>query len=516
MSRRRVLYLVSISLFIGLASMLLRHLVSSPNSKLKLFSNMSTQNAAKERGVIVVGSGLAGLTAASTLISHGIRVQMLERAAKPGGNSMKASSGINGAPTKYQPGPPFSDTFFHADTVKSAGAVYQTSFKKERESLIGTLTNRSAAAIEWLTEEKGVNLSVVAQLGGHSFPRTHRGAGKLPPGASLVTTLLKSLKESPLFELDTECTVTKVLKPSTAVTGVEYLCGEKKEPKRAEGPVIFATGGFAGDAHGMLAKYRPDLAGFPSTNDPRPGSQDLLTAIGAQLLDMEQVQVHPTSFIDPANPSSPVKFLAAELLRGEGGVLLFEGKRFVNEMETRKVVTEAITNLPISKLENQDEKVKQWEILLILDEGVYKNASSHIDFYLWKKLMRKATIKDLGPTALASLKDYASGAAGHSTDLFKRDSFGHWELHDVTEDSVVYVGTVTPAVHFTMGGALISAKGEVIGEDGKGIEGIWAAGEVSGGVHGENRLGGSSLLECVVFGRVVGDEAARYLQAAKE
>lgn len=506
MSRRRVFLLISISLFIGLTSMLLRHLVSSPTSKLGLFSTMSTSTTAKEKGVIVVGSGLAGLTAASTLVSHGIRVQMLERAAKPGGNSMKASSGINGAPTKYQPGPPFSDTFFHADTIKSAGSVFNT-MRKERESLIDTLTNRSAEAIEWLTKEKGVDLSVVAQLGGHSFPRTHRGAGKTPPGASLVTTLLTSLKTSPLFTLDTSCTVTKVLKPSSTVTGVEYVCGEEKEKKEAHGPVIFATGGFAGDAHGMLAKYRPDLAGFPSTNDPRPGSQDLLTAIGAQLLDMEQVQVHPTSFIDSANPSSPVKFLAAELLRGEGGILLFEGKRFVNEMETRKVVTEAITKLPEIKVQD----VKQWKVQLVLDEGVYKNASSHIDFYLWKKLMRKTTIKDLGPVALASLKDYASGAAGHSTDLFGRESFGHWELHDVDEDCIVYVGIVTPAVHFTMGGALISAKGEVLDKSGKGIEGVWAAGEVSGGVHGENRLGGSSLLECVVFGRIAGDSAAEYM-----
>lgn len=465
----------------------------------------------KDKGVIVVGSGLAGLTAASTLVSHGIPVHLLERAVKPGGNSMKASSGINGAPTKYQPGPPFSDTFFHADTVKSAGSVFQI-MRNERESLISTLTNQSAEAIEWLVNEKGVDLSVVAQLGGHSYPRTHRGAGKTPPGASMVTTLLASLKTSPLFKLETSCTVTKVIKASTSVSGVEYVCGEEKEHKEAHGPVIFASGGFAGDAHGMLAQYRPDLAGFPSTNDPRPGSQSLLTAVGAQLLDMEQVQVHPTSFIDLKDPASPVKFLAAELLRGEGGCLLFEGKRFIDEMETRKVVTDAITQLPPSKLKNGP---KQWDIQLVLDEGVYKNASSHIDFYLWKGLMRKTTVGELGPIALSTIKDYAAAAAGHVTDFFRREYFGHWGLHDVSEDSIVYVGTVTPAVHFTMGGVIISAQGEVLDADGKAIEGLWAAGEVTGGVHGENRLGGSSLLECVVFGRVVGDEAAEFVGAEK-
>ncbi|KUJ10095.1 Flavocytochrome c [Mollisia scopiformis] len=485
--------------------MLLRHLISTPSSRFIMATS-------KDKTVIVVGSGLAGLTAASTLVSHGICVHLLERAAKPGGNSMKASSGINGAPTKYQPGPPFSDTFFHADTIRSAGSVFQT-MKKERESLISTLTNQSAEAIEWLVEENGIDLSVVAQLGGHSFPRTHRGAGKTPPGASMVSTLLTSLKSSPLFHLDTSCTVTKVLKPSSVVSGVEYICTGEKTPKKALGPVISATGGFGGDANGMLAQYRPDLAGFPSTNDPRPGSQPLLTVVGAQLLDMEQIQIHPTSFIDPANPLNPVKFLAAELLRGEGGVLLFQGKRFVDEMQTRKVVTDAITRLPAQTAEGGP---RQWDVQLVLDEGVYENASSHIDFYLWKGLMRKSTIADLGTAAFSTLRDYAAAAAGHASDSFNRESFGHWKLHAVKEDSVVYVSTVTPAVHFTMGGVLISEKGEVVDESGKPIRGLWAAGEVTGGVHGENRLGGSSLLECVVFGRVVGEQAAKFVKGEEE
>lgn len=458
--------------------------------------------ATKNYAAIVVGSGLAGLSAASELIAHGIPVKLLERSAKPGGNSIKASSGINGAPTKYQKG---EDTSFYNDTLKSAGAVL-SDFTKQRESLISTLTNSSKDAVYWLVDEKGVDLSVVAQLGGHSFPRTHRGAGKTPPGAAIVTTLLQSLKESPLFTLETSAVVTKVLQSEGGgVEGVEYAT--ESETKALRGPVIFASGGFAGDAVGMLAEYRLDLAGFPSTNEPRPGSQPLLTAVGAQLLDMDLVQVHPTSFVDSKDPLNPVKFLAAELLRGEGGILLYDGKRFVNEMETRKNITKAISTLPV-----RDSLPKQWDVQLVLDEGVYSKASSHIDFYLWKGLMHKKTVGDLGGDAFETIQKYSSIVKGDTAagDSFGRQSFGHWTSTDVTNDSIVYVGRVTPAVHFTMGGITINEQSEVLNAAGKPIKGLWAAGEVIGGLHGENRLGGSSLLECVVFGRIAGKKVADY------
>ncbi|KAG9236562.1 FAD binding domain-containing protein [Amylocarpus encephaloides] len=495
MSPIRVLKIVLISLLTLFLSMILKNFLST-------MSAPSFQNAASKQ-VIVVGSGLAGLSAASTLVKHGITVHLLERSAKPGGNSMKASSGINGAPTKYQSG---TDTTFYSDTIKSVGSVLSTA-KEQRESLITTLTNSSSSAVSWLVDEKGVDLSIVAQLGGHSFPRTHRGAGQTPPGASIITTLLKSLKESSLFHLETSCLVTNVLKSENEITGVEY--SHEEQTKQIQGPVVFASGGFAGDAQGMLSTYRPDLAGFPSTNEPRPGSQNLLTRVGAQLLDMDLVQVHPTSFVDPKDPLNPVKFLAAEMLRGEGGLLLQDEKRFVNEMDTRKNVTEAIMKGPSDR-----SLPRQWtNVQLILDEGVFAQAASHVGFYLWKGLMEKTTVSSLGEDALQSLQEYANIVAGDIPDPLERQSFGHWTLREVLPTSVVYVGRVTPAVHFTMGGVVISPQSEVLNADHTPIKGLWAAGEVTGGIHGENRLGGSSLLECAVFGRLAGEEAAKYVGA---
>lgn len=499
MNYRRVFLLFSIPLLVGLTSMLWKQIMSA-TTQLPLRTS-STEHA------IVVGSGLAGLTAASHLISQNVPVHLLERSVKPGGNSIKASSGVSAAPTRFQPGRPYLDTSFCDDTIKSAGSVLATK-TKEREKLIQTLTNSSKGAIDWLVDEKGVDLSVVAQLGGHSFPRTHRGAGKTPPGAAIITTLLASLKESPLFQLETSAVVTKVLKGEHGVEGVEYT--HESESKTLHGPVIFASGGFAGDAHGMLAEYRPDLAGFPSTNDPRPGSQHLLTEIGAQLLDMDQVQVHPTSFVDPKDPLNPVKFLAAEILRGEGGILLYDGYRFINELETRKVVTEAIMKLPIKA---GSGTLRQWFVQLVLDEGAYLHAKSHIDFYLWKGLMQKKTINELGTNSLKSISDHCEAAKGEKEHPNGRTVFGNWALGEPTGEEIVYVGWVTPAVHFTMGGVGINERAEVLGADQKPIGGLWAAGEITGGIHGQNRLGGSSLLECLVFGKIAGDELVKSLHS---
>lgn len=470
------------------------------HSSLHMFSTILDDDMSS-KCAIVVGSGLAGLSAASQLIKHNVVVRVLERAAKPGGNSIKASSGINGAPTIYQPVPEPGDAFY-SDTTKSAGSRMST-FTVQRQELIKTLTEGSAGAIRWL-DEAGVDLSKVAQLGGHTYARTHRGGGA-PPGFAIISALLKGLQASPLFHLQTSCTVTKVLLEKKRVIGVEYMDANGNY-EELHGPVIFTSGGFGGDAQGLLAQYRPDLAGYPSTNDPRPGTQPLLTEAGAQLIDMDSIQVHPTGFVDPADPTSPLKFLAAEVLRGEGGILLLNGRRFVNELDTRENVANAITSTPPTS-----ESPRQWEVRLVLDEATYDAAKSHVDFYIFKGLMRKTTVSKLGPVALDSIKAYASTVAREIDDPFGRTFFGNWALRDPTVESVVFVGTVTPIVHYTMGGVLINEKSEVLTKDGKRIEGVWAAGEITGGIHGDNRLGGSSLLECVVFGRIAGDQCAEFL-----
>ena len=446
MTKRRALFLVFLSIFIPITAVLYQRL----RATVPLFQKAApivTKMASEKPPVIVVGAGLAGLAASYSALEAGApAVRLLERGPKAGGNSIKASSGINGAPTKYQNVELYGlDTSFFSDTVVSAGTKLSASvaqpIREHREKLISTLTNRSASAIDFLVE-LGVDLSVVTMLGGHSIPRTHRGSGKTPPGAAIVTTLLNRLKEKgDRFQLLTESEVTKLLTdPNTgAVTGVEYRALNKVAesetdadatpvPQRVflHGPVIFTTGGFGGDTHGLLQKYRPDLAGLPSTNDPRPGSHPILSAAGAKLVDMESVQIHPTGFVDPKDPNARLKFLAAEMLRGEGGILLFNGQRFVNELDTREKVSSVIMDLPQSA--DDEGGLRQWDIQILLDPGACARAENHVAFYMWKGLLQKKKVSELDDVTRQTVKEYAAVVRGEAKDEFGRLNFGHWNL----------------------------------------------------------------------------------------
>ncbi|BEJ17856.1 hypothetical protein CspHIS471_0701240 [Cutaneotrichosporon sp. HIS471] len=468
---------------------------------------MSTSTPAPR--VIVVGSGLAGLSAAYMALERGAPVHLLDRAPKPGGNSIKASSGINGAGTPAQAAAGISDSpeIFMADTTKSAGERYRAPEQVvDRAALIRKLSAESAAAVAWLVDDIGVDLSVVAVLGGHSLPRTHRGGGKLPPGAAIVMGLLNKLKENPNFTLSSGAEVTDLMVDGGAVKGVKYT--RDGQAANLDGAVVFAAGGFAGDRT-LLAQHRPDLAGMPSTNDDRPGAHALLANLGVPLLDMDSVQVHPTGFVDPANVTAPIKFLAGEMLRGEGGILLGpDGKRFTNELGTRAKVSGAIM---ARDPDASDVGTKQWATTIVLDPGASEAAKSHIGFYAFKGLLRKVRVSDLDPAVRASVDEYAATVQSGSEDPFGRRSYGKWTLKPGDGDAEVYIGQVTPVTHFTMGGAAINTGARVLrpeGGDMTPVPGIWAAGEITGGVHGDNRLGGSSLLECVVFGRTAGTAAA--------
>ncbi|OQN95502.1 hypothetical protein B0A48_18374 [Cryoendolithus antarcticus] len=459
--------------------------------------------------VIVVGAGLSGLSAAHTIYLAGGNVVLLDKNNFMGGNSTKATSGINGALTQTQVDAKIADSVkqFYDDTLKSAR-------EKARPDLIKVLTYKSAAAVEWLQEVFNLDLTLVSRLGGHSYPRTHRGHDAKFPGMAITYALMQRFeelaeKEPQRVKLIKKAKVNKVNKDGNSVTGVTYDFNGKETV--VDGPVILATGGYAADftEDSLLKKWRPDTFDLSTTNGAHAtgDGHKMLLKIGANGIDMESVQVHPTGLVDPKDPTAKTKFLAAEALRGEGGLLLNSlGQRFTDELEHRDYVS--------NKLWEQ-KAANQWPIRLVLNSKASNVLDFHTRHYSGRGLMKKMTgaelIKDIGcsESELAkTFSDYNSYADGTAQDPFGKKYYhnGPFNVNDT-----FHVALMEPVLHFTMGGIEINAEAQCLNSDGKPFDGLFVCGELAGGVHGANRLGGSSLLGCVVYGRVAGDSASKYL-----
>merc|ERR1719389_1551573 len=299
------------------------------------------------------------------------------------------------------------------------------------------------------------------------------------------------------------------------------------------GPVILASGGFGADftSDSLLAQYRPDLLHLPTTNGEHCTGDGIKMgeAIGAKSIDLEWVQVHPTGLVKPDEPDAKIKFLAAEALRGVGGLVIdANGNRFANELGRRDYVTgEMWKNKPPFRLclnKAASEEII-WHCKHYTGRGVMKFYASGADLAKDMGVPLKTleeTTEAHYEAAKKTEKDPDGGSwpaypAGKSWDEASgKTGSGKKFYHNIIPGSEVktqpfYVAIITPVIHYCMGGLEIDKEGAVIGKSGAPIKGLYCAGEVAGGVHGNNRLGGNSLLDCVVFGRVTGVAATKYI-----
>merc|ERR1712137_106478 len=247
---------------------------------------------------IVVGGGLGGMSAANTVLENNGKVVLLDKSSFCGGNSTKATSGINGAGTRTQREKGITDNaeIFTADTLKGGA---------KKPELAELLCDNSGADVEWLMDAFNLDLSLVARLGGHSQSRTHRGKERFP-GMTITYALIQMLEK--VAETDpnkakiiTKAKVHKLIMNDGLCEGCVYEKGG--QDYQEFGPVILASGGFGADftSNSLLAQYRPDLIHLPTTNGEHCTGDGIKMgeAVGARSIDLEWVQVHPTGLVKP-------------------------------------------------------------------------------------------------------------------------------------------------------------------------------------------------------------------------
>ena len=487
--------------------------------------------------IVIVGAGGAGMTAALTAAEKGADVIILESQAAVGGNSVRATGGMNAADTPAQDENEFGESAGVEKTLKTARTTYAdnvtiTKLAEEVEKqwadyqanpvgyfdsdelmeldtmiggkgindpeLVETLCANSADAIDWL-DEHGITLHDVSSFGGASVKRIHRpvnAEGKTVSVGSYMIPLLEENCEKAGVQILLNTTANEILTDANgAVAGIKATGSTGETVTVNAKAVVLTTGGFGANLD-MVVKYKPELKGFMTTNAAGIQGQgiEMAEAIGAATVDMDQIQIHPTV---EANTAA----LITEGLRGDGAVLInAEGKRFIDEVGTRDVVSAA---------EIAQTGSYSW---LVVDQAMV-DASSVIQGYIKKGYtVTGETYEELGKAmgvdaaAFAETMDKWNGYVEAKND----PDFGRTSFANPLNTAPYYAVKVTAGVHHTMGGLKINANTEVLNEKGEVIPGLFAAGEVTGGVHGANRLGGNAVADFTVFGRIAGAAASDY------
>lgn len=496
------------------------------------------EDATYEADVAIVGAGGAGMTAALTAAEAGKKVIILESQAMVGGNTVKATGGMNAAKTVYQDNNTFGETagvekvfvsaeaYADNETITSLANTVKIQWEEytaqenpttyfdsvelmaldtmiggkgiNNPDLVMTLVNGTASAIDWL-KNYNIDLHDVASFGGASVKRIHRPTndeGKtVSVGAYMVPLMETACNNNENITILLETTANTILTQDGTACGV-VATGKTGETITVNAKaVILATGGFGANLE-MVAQYNPALEGFMTTNAAGLLGQgiDMATAIGAATVDMEQIQIHPTVQADTAA-------LITEGLRGDGAILVnAEGKRFIDEVGTRDVVSAA---------EIAQTGSYSW---LVVDEAMLQ-ASTVIQGYVKKGFTFTGnTYEELAAAIGVDEAAFAETMNTWNTYVEAKNDpdFGRVSFANPLNTAPYYAIKVTAGIHHTMGGLQINTNTEVLDTNGNVIPGLYAAGEVTGGVHGANRLGGNAVADIVVFGRIAGAAAAEF------
>ena len=444
----------------------------------------------KAYDVVVVGSGGAGLAAAIQAHDLGASVVVVEKMSVIGGNTNKASAGMNAAETKFQKlkGIVDSKDLFYNETMTGGK-------NKNNPELLRYFVENAPDAIDWL-DNNGIELSGITTTGGMSVDRTHRPASGAAVGGYLISGLVKNINRRGI-EVMLDSNVTEIITENHKVVGVKVTEEDGSIQTIKAKAVIIATGGFSANRE-MVEKYRPDLKGFVTTNHKGATGSGImiLEKLGAGTVDMKEIQIHPTV-------EQTTSYLISESIRGGGAILVSQaGKRFVNELDTRDKVSAEIIKLP------------EHYSYILFDQQV-RDENKAVEEYVSHDLVVQAdSINELAQKLSIDANTLSNTIERYNqfVNTKQDEDYGRTTgMRHPINKAPYYAIKIAPGVHHTMGGVTINTHTQVLDTGKNVIQGVFAAGEVVGGVHGANRIGGNAVADIIIFGMQAGRQATDYI-----
>jgi len=446
--------------------------------------------------VVVIGAGGAGLAAAVSAHENGAKVIVLEKMPQVGGNTIISGAAYNAVDPVRQGKQGIEDS-----VDKHFTQTYEGGDKKGDPELIRTLVENAYPTLQWL-EGLGMEFKdeVFTVLGG-LWPRAHKPVK--PLGTGYIETYMNYIeKTNDEIQVLVNTKAKELIVENDAVTGVKAEGKNGNVVVHAKS-VVMAAGGFGANVD-MRNEYNgtwPDLTKLKTTNHPGATGDGIVMAekVDANLVGMEYIQLLPMG--DPETGS-----LSGNIEQGVENRIFVnkEGNRFVDEGARRDVMTLAL-------MEQTDQSM--W---VIVDKHSYptgdtkNNFNESIDDLVAAGRAYKAdTLEDLAKQMGVDSDNFVKAVEGFNSAVDAgTDEFGRTLFDQKLDTAPFYAGARVPTVHHTMGGIQINTDAQVINKAGEVIKGLYAAGEVTGGIHGTNRLGGNALADVKTFGRIAGQSAA--------
>lgn len=453
----------------------------------------------QEVDVLIVGSGFAGLSAAIEAKSRYNNVMIIEKMKAAGGNSIISDGGIAAPNTHLQNQKNIADSkeLMYQDMIK-AGLGYNNPI------LLKTLVEHAKEAFKWTIDSLEVPyLDRVDIFGGHSVARCYTPVGI--SGGIIIRKMMKKINELCIPIKYSHYFQSILVNDQHVVIGAVILKdynyktqqGTTMKIKVNKG-IILASGGYGADVSFRQIQIPRLTSDISTTNKPFATAEVLKSAlsIGAGSVQLSHIQLGAWSSPDEKGFGHGPLF--ADYILFQYGVIIdpITGKRFINELIDRKQSADALLNIGhpcIGIADDEAVKTSGWDI----SKAVNKNVVVKFD-----SLKQIAEHYDIPFDPLrTTIKRYNNFVKIRHDKDFQKPIV---ELAKPIETKPYYVMRLWPKVHFTMGGLLINEKANVLDFNGNIIKNLYAAGEVVGGVHGASRLGSCSITECIVFGRIAG------------